>query len=38
VDFTDVVRRRHMVRQFSDEPIAPESLDRILRNAVREPG
>src|SRR5580658_6851569 len=26
-----------MVRQFSDEPIAQESLDRILRNAVRGP-
>jgi nitroreductase len=26
-----------MVRQFTDEPIAPESLDRILRNAVRGP-
>jgi nitroreductase len=37
VDFTDVVRRRHMVRQFSDEPVAPESLDRILRNAARGP-
>ena len=37
VDFTDVVRRRHMVRQFSDEPVAQESLDRILRNAVRGP-
>ena len=37
MDFTDVVRRRHMVRQFTDEPIAPESLDRILRNAVRGP-
>ena len=37
MDFTDVVRRRHMVRQFSDEPVAPESLDRILRNAVRGP-
>jgi nitroreductase len=37
VDFTDVVRRRRMVRQFSDGPIAQESLDRILRNAVRGP-
>jgi nitroreductase len=37
VDFTDVVRRRHMVRRFSDEPVAPESLDRILANAVRGP-
>ena len=31
MDFTDVVRRRHMVRQFSDEPVAQESLDRILK-------
>jgi nitroreductase len=37
VDFTDVVRHRHMVRQFTDEPVAPESLDRILANAVRGP-
>ena len=37
MDFTDIVRRRHMVRQFSDEPVAPESLDRILRNAARGP-
>src|SRR5580658_4765168 len=26
-----------MVRQFSDEPVAQESLDRILGNAVRGP-
>jgi nitroreductase len=37
VDFTDVVRGRHMVREFTDEPVAPESLDRILANAVRGP-
>src|SRR6202167_484386 len=37
MEFSDVVRHRHMVRQFTDEPIAAESLDRILRNAVRGP-
>ena len=37
MEFPEVVRRRHMVRQFTDEPVAPESLDRILRNAVRGP-
>jgi nitroreductase len=37
VYFTEVVQRRHMVRRFSEEPVAPGSLDRILRNAVRGP-
>src|ERR1700745_3823673 len=26
-----------MVREFTDEPVSPESLDRILRNAARGP-
>jgi nitroreductase len=37
VEFQEVVRRRHMVRQFSTEPVAQQSLDRILANAVRGP-
>jgi nitroreductase len=37
MDFTEVVRRRHMVRRFTDEPVPQESLDRILANAVRGP-
>jgi len=37
VDFTEVVRRRHMVRRFTDEPVSAQSLDRILHNAVRGP-
>ncbi len=37
MEFSDVVRRRHMVRQFTGEPVSAESLDRILRNAVRGP-
>src|ERR1700683_5336904 len=37
MEFADVVRLRHMVREFTDQPVAPETLDRILRNAVRGP-
>jgi len=37
VEFSEVVRRRHMVRHFTDEPVSADSLDRILRNAVRGP-
>jgi nitroreductase len=37
VEFQDVVRRRRMVRKFTDEPVSEESVRRILRNAVRGP-
>jgi nitroreductase len=37
VEFQDVVRRRRMVRKFTAEPVAEESLNRILRNAQRGP-
>jgi len=37
MEFQEVVRRRHMVRQFTREPVAQPSLDRILANAVRGP-
>ena len=37
MEFQEVVRRRHMVRQFTGEPVSSHSLDRILRNAVRGP-
>ena len=37
MEFTEVVRHRHMVRQFTNEPVSAESLDRILNNAVRGP-
>ena len=37
MDFGDVVRRRRMVRNYTDEPVAAEVLDRILDAGVRIP-
>jgi nitroreductase len=37
VEFQEVVRHRHMVRQFTGEPVSAQSLERILDNAVRGP-
>ncbi len=37
MEFQDVVRRRRMVRKFTDEPVSKESIERIMRNAVRGP-
>ncbi|WP_439663630.1 nitroreductase family protein [Lentzea sp. HUAS TT2] len=37
MEFQDVVRRRRMVRKFTGEPVSDESLQRIMRNAVRGP-
>src|ERR1700689_1700008 len=37
MEFADAVRLRHMVREFTDAPVAPEILDRILPNAARGP-
>ncbi|GAA1310195.1 nitroreductase family protein [Saccharothrix xinjiangensis] len=37
MEFQDVVRRRRMVRRFTGEPVADESVLRIMRNAVRGP-
>jgi nitroreductase len=37
MDFQEVVRRRRMVRTFTDAPVPKESLERILGNAVRGP-
>jgi nitroreductase len=30
MEFTDAVRRRRMVRNFADKPVAPEIVDRLL--------
>jgi nitroreductase len=37
MEFQEVIGRRRMVRRFTGEPVAPQSLDRILRNATRGP-
>ena len=37
MDFRDVIRRRRMIRAYSDRPIAPEVVDRLLDVARRSP-
>ena len=37
MEFADVVRRRKMVRSYTDEPVDPAVVDRALDNAVRAP-
>src|ERR671935_1568386 len=37
MDFQDVVRKRRMVRSFGRQPIPPETVRRIVRNAQRAP-
>lgn len=38
MEFTEVVRRRRMVRNYDpSRPVPPQTLDRILHNAVRAP-
>ncbi len=37
MDFTDVVRKRRMVRNYSDEPVSDESLERILDAGRKTP-
>jgi nitroreductase len=37
VDFQDVVRKRRMVRAFSDQPVARETVERIIDVARRAP-
>lgn len=37
MEFSEVVRRRRMVRDFADRPLAPEVIERILASALRAP-
>src|SRR5881409_518329 len=37
MEFHDVVQRRRMVRNFTDEPVARPLLDKLLSNATRIP-
>jgi nitroreductase len=37
VEFREIVRTRAMVRSFSDEPVDPAIVDRLLSDALRAP-
>jgi len=37
VEFQEVLRRRHMVRAFSDEALDPRTTERVIANALRAP-
>jgi len=37
MDFQDVIRRRRMVRNYTDAPVDPASLDRLIEAARRAP-
>jgi nitroreductase len=37
MDFTEVVRKRRMVRHFTSEPVAPEVIERIVALARQAP-
>jgi nitroreductase len=37
MEFTDVVRRRRMVRRYSPDPVDPAVVDRMPSNAVHAP-
>src|SRR5688500_20155546 len=37
MEFTEVVRKRRMVRNFTDEPLPPEAIERIMDLARHAP-
>jgi nitroreductase len=37
MEFSDVIKKRKMVRAYTDQPVAPAARDRILRAANRAP-
>ena len=37
MEFADVVRRRRMIRNYTDDPVDPAIVDRALAHAVRAP-
>ncbi len=37
MEFTEVVQRRRMVRNYTGEPVGPDVLDRILDTGIRIP-
>jgi nitroreductase len=37
MEYREVLRRRRMVRDYTDEPLDPEAVERILASALRAP-
>lgn len=37
MEFAEVVRRRRMVRHYTDRPLAPDVVERVLAHALRAP-
>jgi nitroreductase len=37
MEFSEVIRRRRMVRYYTDQPLAPEVVERVLASALRAP-
>jgi nitroreductase len=37
VEFSEVIRRRRMIRHYSDRSLAPGVIERVLANALRAP-
>jgi nitroreductase len=37
MEFSEVVRRRRMVRHYSGRPLSPEVIERVLTSALRAP-
>lgn len=37
MEYSEVVRRRRMVRHYTDQPLAPEVIERVLASALRAP-
>ena len=37
MEFSEVVRRRRMIRHYTDEPLDPAIVERVLANALRAP-
>ncbi|HEY5032827.1 MAG TPA: nitroreductase family protein, partial [Actinomycetes bacterium] len=37
MEFSEVIRRRRMVRHYTDQPLAPDVVERVLASALRAP-